>query len=100
MLSVVTMQDNKGGPFDAVLCVGSFFPEAGSEVGEDFAAYLKGDKRSPRQLYFIDTGDVLLQAFPDGRTLGANMHFLGAYGVRELYGLRVAFLSGRYDAAI
>merc|ERR1719324_425035 len=61
--------------------------------------YLKGDKRAPRDCYFIDTGEVLLQAAPKGRTLNSNLHFLGAYGVREVCGLRVAFLSGRYDPA-
>lgn len=101
LFSMVDMQDKKVGPFDALLCVGAFLPEAGSNVSEEsFLAYLQGEKQAPRACYFIDTGEVLLQAAPSGQTLGANLHFLGAYGVREICGLRVAFLSGCYDAAV
>jgi hypothetical protein len=32
--------------------------------------------------------------------LSEGLHFLGGFGVREISGLRVAFLSGRYDAEI
>lgn len=99
LFSIVETQDKKAGPFDAIFCVGCFFPSAGSIV-DSTKEYLQGEKKAPRDCYFIDTGAVLLQAAPQGRTLNGNLHFLGAYGVREVCGLRVAFLSGHYDAAI
>lgn len=99
VFSVVEAQDKKAGPFDALLCVGSFLPHAGSNA-ESAIEYLKGEKQAPRDCYFIDSGPFLLQAAPEGRTLNGNLHFLGAYGVKEVCGLRVAFLSGHYDPAV
>lgn len=94
----VETQEKKVGNFDAILCVGSLLPNS-SDIN-NIMPYLKGDKRAPRDCYFIDTGEVLLQAAPKGRILNSNLHFLGAYGVREVCGLRVAFLSGHYDPSI
>ena len=41
-----------------------------------------------------------LQAAPEGKKLCENLHFLGGFGVREIDGLTVAYLSGRYDAKV
>lgn len=99
LFATAEAQNSKVGPFDALLCVGAFMPEAGS--AEDSAsAYLGGQKQAPLECFFIDPGSVLLQAAPRGKTLGNCLHFLGAYGIREVCGLRVAFLSGHYDPAV
>merc|ERR1719453_1520463 len=42
----------------------------------------------------------MLQAAPEGKKLCENLHFLGGFGVQEIEGLTVAYLSGRYDAAV
>mmetsp|Transcript_174966 Transcript_174966/g.425693 ORF Transcript_174966/g.425693 Transcript_174966/m.425693 type:complete len:573 (+) Transcript_174966:8-1726(+) len=99
LFATVEAQEKKVGPFDALLCVGSFLPEAG-DAEESLSAYLSGQKKAPMECLFIDPGAVMLQAAPRGRTLGSNIHFLGAYGVREVCGLRVAFLSGHYDPEV
>merc|ERR1719271_80076 len=42
----------------------------------------------------------MLQAAPEGKKLCENLHFLGGFGVQEIEGLTVAYLSGRYDAKV
>jgi len=61
------------------------------------SAYTQGTARTPAPVYFIDSNPALLQAVPKGKQLGRDLHFLGGYGVKEVCGLQVAFLSGRYD---
>eukprot|EP00747_Dinoflagellata_sp_TGD_P024424 gnl/TRDRNA2_/TRDRNA2_130538_c0_seq2.p1 gnl/TRDRNA2_/TRDRNA2_130538_c0~~gnl/TRDRNA2_/TRDRNA2_130538_c0_seq2.p1 ORF type:complete len:600 (-),score=137.78 gnl/TRDRNA2_/TRDRNA2_130538_c0_seq2:89-1840(-) len=104
LFSTVNAQVAKVGPFDALLCVGSLVPcdSAGSleaDLPADSAACLKGEERPSIDMFFVDSSPALLQASPEGRQFGERLHFLGGYGVREICGLRVAFLSGRYDAA-
>lgn len=96
LAATVEAQASKVGAFDLVLCVGSFFAEAAG-VDEAAAAFLRGESRLPTRVHFIDTGAALLHASPGGRQLCENLHFLGGYGIREVCGLRVAFLSGVYD---
>jgi len=61
------------------------------------SAYTQGTARTPAPVYFIDSNPALLQAVPKGKQLGRDLHFLGGYGIKEVCGLQVAFLSGRYD---
>jgi len=98
LFTTVEAQNKKVGPFDALFCVGAFLPEAG--VQASLATYLKGEAQPPLDCYFIDSGVGMLQAAPAGKTVGANIHYLGAYGVRDICGLRTAFLSGRYDPSV
>eukprot|EP00928_Gymnodinium_smaydae_P057618 TRINITY_DN40833_c0_g1_i1.p1 TRINITY_DN40833_c0_g1~~TRINITY_DN40833_c0_g1_i1.p1 ORF type:complete len:608 (-),score=141.79 TRINITY_DN40833_c0_g1_i1:73-1821(-) len=101
LFATVEAQAAKVGPFDALLCVGALLPDASSadDAGAlaSAGAYLGGERGPPVATYFIDAGAALLHAAPEGRQLGENLHFLGAYGIREISGLRVAYLSGRYD---
>lgn len=95
------IQKSKNGPFDALLCVGNFF-------GTDATAltpYLTGKKAVPLPTFFVTGGEApceattLLDAIPDGGELAPNLTYLGRSGVCEVAGLRVAFLSGRFEAA-
>lgn len=108
LFATIESQVAKVGAFDAALCVGSFFPrlEAGADGGpsavvrDGFAPYFAGDKKAPVPTFFIDDSPVLLQAAPGGKRLCEGLHFLGGHGVRDVSGLRVAFLSGHYDAEV
>eukprot|EP00416_Gambierdiscus_australes_P026413 CAMPEP_0171068694 /NCGR_PEP_ID=MMETSP0766_2-20121228/8717_1 /TAXON_ID=439317 /ORGANISM="Gambierdiscus australes, Strain CAWD 149" /LENGTH=382 /DNA_ID=CAMNT_0011525037 /DNA_START=69 /DNA_END=1214 /DNA_ORIENTATION=+ len=99
LFATVEAQEKKVGPFDALLCVGSFLPEANSDE-ESVSAYINGSKQAALECYFVDPSAVMLQAAPRGRSFGGCLHFLGAYGVREVCGLRVAFLSGHYEPEV
>lgn len=96
LLTTVEAQMAKVGAFDMLLSVGSFFTD-GDDDASGMGAYLKGEKEVPVESYFVDAGPALVHASPQGRTLCENLHFLGGYGVKEISGLRVAFLSGRYN---
>jgi hypothetical protein len=95
LLTTVEAQVAEVGAFDMLLCVGSFLPE-GDEAAS-LGSYLSGEKKVPLDVYFIDAGAALVHAAPQGRKLCDNLHFFGGYGVREVNGLRIAFLSGRYN---
>eukprot|EP00439_Symbiodinium_sp_Y106_P027649 s4086_g3.t1 len=96
LLSTVQAQAAKVGGAEALLCVGRALPV--NEGFEGLIPYLTGEKQVPIETFFIDACPALLQAAPQGRTLCQNLHFLGGYGVKTICGLRVAFLSGDYDA--
>jgi len=95
LFSMVERQSAKVGHFDALLCVGSF-----SRVAETSSCpYLLGDQIAPAETYFIDSSPLLIQGAPAGCAFGEGLHFLGGYGVREIEGIRVAFLSGLFNEA-
>jgi len=98
LFTTVEAQIAKVGAFDMLLGVGCFMPDADAVVGS-VSAYLNGEKKVPLDSYFIDASAALVQASPRGRQLCDRLHFLGGYGVRDINGLRVAFLSGRYNPA-
>lgn len=90
-------------PFDVLFCVGGFLPGQGtpSDVSSSFAEYATGKKEAPVETYFLESRSAaLLQTAPDGKKLFDKVHFLGRYGVREICGLRVAYLSGHYDSKV
>lgn len=117
LFATVEAQEKKVGPFDALFCVGSFLPEVAPAAGANvagieaasavvansdaadagLAGYLTGEKRVPVECYFVDPGAALVHAAPRGKKIGEKLYFLGAYGVREICGLRVAYLSGHYN---
>eukprot|EP00808_Paulinella_micropora_P000970 g79670.t1 len=88
----------KKGPFEGVFCVGNFLAPGGEA---QLADYLSGAKKLPVPFYFIlgdeQTAHPLLNTKPEGVELCKNLTYLGRAGVKELLGLRVAFLSGGYD---
>ena len=65
------------GPFDALLCVGQFFPDSSDYLGE-FLGYIEGRSEIPLPTYFIgDYGasamKVLSAATKDPANLGFKM---------------------------
>lgn len=66
--------NKSAGPFDALLCVGQFFPDSPDQM-EDFMAYIEGGSSIPLPTYFIgDYGvaapKVLLAASKDSANRG------------------------------
>eukprot|EP00933_Yihiella_yeosuensis_P041841 TRINITY_DN36245_c0_g1_i1.p1 TRINITY_DN36245_c0_g1~~TRINITY_DN36245_c0_g1_i1.p1 ORF type:complete len:597 (+),score=141.34 TRINITY_DN36245_c0_g1_i1:75-1793(+) len=94
LFTTIEAQVAKVGAFEALFCVGSFMPE--NEEGGMFE-YTRKQKKVPLATYFVDTSAALVQSSPKGREICENLHFLGGYGVKDICGLRVAFLSGYYD---
>jgi len=101
LYSQVAAQQKKVGDFTALFAVGGFLPALGdSEAGAVLAEFVSGTRQVPIETYFIDSRSAaFLQAAPDGKKLCEKIQFLGGLGVRELHGLKVAYLSGCYDAA-
>ncbi|TSC31910.1 metallophosphoesterase [Corallococcus sp. Z5C101001] len=63
----------------------------------EFAEYADGLRRVKRPLYFIGGNNEDFEALhdlQDGGDLAPDVHYLGRAGLRELDGLRVAYLSG------
>lgn len=101
-----------GPPFDALLCVGQFFPTAGSDVDE-VMELIEGQKEMPLPTYFIGdygeaAGVVLSSAkskvasaglIMEGICVCKNLYWLKGSGVFDLHGLRMAYLGGKYVAS-
>ncbi|CAL0306981.1 unnamed protein product [Lupinus luteus] len=109
LLKRVSSVNKSAGPFDALLCVGQFFPDSPDQLDE-FMAYIEGRSQSkfPVPIYFIgDYGigapKVLLKASKDSANLGFKMdglricddlYWLKGSGKFNLFGLSVVYLSG------
>eukprot|EP00929_Paragymnodinium_shiwhaense_P051810 TRINITY_DN26014_c0_g1_i2.p1 TRINITY_DN26014_c0_g1~~TRINITY_DN26014_c0_g1_i2.p1 ORF type:complete len:647 (+),score=118.05 TRINITY_DN26014_c0_g1_i2:117-2057(+) len=99
----VENQQKRIGKFDLLFAAGAFLPDAaaGKEGAEQFASYVSGKEQAPVQTYFIESKSAaLLQTAAQGKQLCENIHFLGGYGIQEIDGLQVAYLSGRYDPSV
>lgn len=96
-----------GRPVDVVLAVGDVEafrrPDdhrrkaAKRTMPAEFAEYADGSRRVRRPLYFIGGNNEDFEALhdaPEGFELAPDVHYLGRAGLRELYGLRVGYLSG------
>ncbi|XP_042057681.1 zinc finger CCCH domain-containing protein 64-like [Salvia splendens] len=107
----VSSVNKSAGPFDALLCVGQFFPDAPEQL-EEFNDYVEGRSKIPIPTYFIgDYGiaapKTLGAAAKDSANLGfkmdglkvcENLYWLRGSGKFLLDGLSVAYLSGRQSA--
>ncbi|KAE9602460.1 hypothetical protein Lalb_Chr12g0199801 [Lupinus albus] len=109
LLKRVSSVNKSAGPFDALLCVGQFFPDSPDQLDE-FMSYIEGRSQSqfPLPIYFIgDYGigapNVLLKASKDSSNLGFkmdgfrichNLYWLKGSGKFSLFGLSVVYLSG------
>jgi len=104
LFTQVANQQKRSGNFNVLLSVGAFLPgmgEGAKEAAAALAQYVSGKEKVPINTYFIESRSAaMLQACPAGKTLCENLHFLGGFGVREIEGLTVAYLSGRYDATV
>ncbi|KAL5572475.1 hypothetical protein UlMin_022072, partial [Ulmus minor] len=73
----VASVNKSAGPFDALLCVGQFFPDSADRL-EEFTDYIEGRSEIPLPTYFIgDYGvgaaKVLLAASKEPKNLGFKM---------------------------
>lgn len=97
--------NDKSGPFDLLLCIGPFFADADDVEADDrdpdpeLAAYLSGETPVPLPTYCIGAWGAGSSAAVRMLRDGANerLHFLGRSGVREVEGLLIAYLDGRYN---
>ncbi|CAL9112288.1 unnamed protein product [Musa acuminata var. zebrina] len=99
------------GPFDALLCVGQFFPDSADGLDE-VADYIEGRSAVPIPTYF--TGDYGVGAArflsaasklpsnrgfkTDGLEVCPNLFWLKGSGKFSLHGLSVMYLSGRQSS--
>ncbi|KAG9455617.1 hypothetical protein H6P81_000125 [Aristolochia fimbriata] len=104
----VALVNKSAGPFDALLCVGQFFPDS-PEQHEEFFDYLGGRSSVPLPTYFIgDYGlgaaKVLSTASGDPSNLGfkmdglricENLFWLKGSGKFTLHGVSIMYLSGK-----
>jgi len=101
LFTQVEKQQKHVGAFDVLFSVGAFLPGTGGDASkgaEMLAEYASGKRKAPIDTYFIDSRSApFLQAAPEGKALCENITFLGGFGIREVRGLRVAYLSGHYD---
>lgn len=94
------LQDLKesGTDIAVVFAVGRFLPPETTSEDEFRRQCQETELAAP--VYFIDsTAEDLIdsaQKTSDCISFGPNIFFLGAYGIREVEGLTVAFLSGKY----
>eukprot|EP00049_Salpingoeca_infusionum_P024059 m.14636 g.14636 ORF g.14636 m.14636 type:complete len:554 (+) comp6381_c0_seq2:115-1776(+) len=89
------------GPFDAVLCCGSFFGRDGS-VDDEWLTYTAGKATVPVPTYIcgpVTAAQVKHYPLsPSGGDLCTNVTFLGSASVSTLIGgLKIAVLSGTHD---
>ncbi|KAI4344517.1 hypothetical protein L6164_011734 [Bauhinia variegata] len=109
----VSSVNKSAGPFDALFCVGQFFPDSPDQLDE-FMGYIEGRTQIPLPTYFIgDYGvgapKVLLAASKDpvnsgfkmdGLKVCENLYWLKGSGKFVLLGLSVAYLSGRQSSVV
>ncbi|XP_068652262.1 zinc finger CCCH domain-containing protein 64 isoform X1 [Aristolochia californica] len=107
----VAAVNKSAGPFDALLCVGQFFPDSPELQGE-FLDYLEGGSSFPLPTYFI--GDYGLGAAKvlsavsrdpsnlgfktDGLRICENLFWLKGSGKFFLHGVSVMYLSGKHSS--
>ncbi|XP_023645490.1 zinc finger CCCH domain-containing protein 64 [Capsella rubella] len=99
------------GQFDALICVGQFFPDS-SELLDEFLDYVEGRAQVPIPTYFTGDYGVVApkilsttskkaenQGFKmDGLEVCHNLFWLRGSGKFTLHGLSVAYLSGRQSS--
>lgn len=94
--TLLDLKEN-GTKIDLVFAVGRFCPEASAY--EDFRSQCQ-ETELAAPVYFIDSAaeDLIDAAQKNSEIIsfGKDISFLGAYGIREIEGLTVAFLSGKY----
>ena len=100
LMSKVSKVEASHGPFALLLCVGQFFSSATHDNAE-LQPFLAGLSRVPVPTHFIcgaEEHSALIDHLPDGGELCPGLHYLGRAGVKQLAGLKVAYLSGEFDA--
>lgn len=77
-----------------MLIVGKVCPSQTSSIFND----IRSKKLSfPLPTYFIDGSDMsymLGYLYPEGKDIAENFHYLGNFGVKQIEGVNVGFVSG------
>ncbi|KAH9328019.1 hypothetical protein KI387_000127, partial [Taxus chinensis] len=108
----VATVNKANGPFDALLCVGQFFPNHVEELDE-MKQYVQGQQEIPLPTYFIgDFGEGVAsvlcaaklksaeQGFKmEGIPVCNNIYWLKGSGKFILHGLSIAYLAGRSSSS-
>jgi len=94
----VEKQMKQHGKFDMLFACGKFLPSSKAQ-NAGLQKYVTGQKDVPIPTYFIDSeSGVFMKTASAGRKLGkTSIEFLGSYGVKEIEGLRVGYISGKYN---
>lgn len=102
LFSQVQGQQKRVGAFDVLFAVGAFLPPIGApSAAEGLKEYVTGARKAPIDTYFIESQSAaMISAAAEGKQMCDRVHFLGGFGIRCVAGLRVAFLSGRYDPTV
>eukprot|EP00397_Hematodinium_sp_SG-2012_P002373 GEMP01002379.1.p1 GENE.GEMP01002379.1~~GEMP01002379.1.p1 ORF type:complete len:1250 (+),score=322.31 GEMP01002379.1:88-3837(+) len=92
----VSRQQAQHGKFDILIACGKFLPTQKAQQG-GLQVYLSGEKEVPIKTYFVDSDSgVFMHTAHNGRKIGeTNIDFLGSFGVQDVDGLRVGYISGR-----
>eukprot|EP00123_Amoebidium_parasiticum_P001421 comp12500_c0_seq1/m.7457 comp12500_c0_seq1/g.7457 ORF comp12500_c0_seq1/g.7457 comp12500_c0_seq1/m.7457 type:complete len:626 (-) comp12500_c0_seq1:152-2029(-) len=104
LYSRVRSIQKKVGPFDLLLCAGSFFSEDERAPEDEWNNILSGDNPVPIPTYVLGGTRrhhaKFFAAIPNGGDLAPNIHYLGRRGIfKTAEGLTIAYLSGIYDAS-
>lgn len=88
----ITLLSSKGQNFDLLFCVGNTL-----SFTFQIKPYVSKEKVFPIPTYFIDASELsfsLNELFPNGVEICPNFTFLGRSGIKEIMGLKVAYLNG------
>ncbi|XP_019053876.1 PREDICTED: zinc finger CCCH domain-containing protein 64 isoform X2 [Nelumbo nucifera] len=108
----VSSVNKSTGPFDALFCVGQFFPDSADRL-EELSDYVDGRSKVPIPTYFVGDYGVgapkVLSAASrnpdnqgfkmDGLKICENLYWLKGSGKFKLHGLCVVYLSGRQSSS-
>eukprot|EP00250_Pteridium_aquilinum_P012486 c20756_g3_i1 orf=573-2408(-) len=109
----ISSVNKANGPFDALLCVGQFFPSDTSGIHE-VMQFVDGVHEIPLPTYFIgdygETAGTILSSAKlkagqtglalEGIPVCKNLYWLKGSGIFHLEGLRVAYLAGKYVPSV
>ena len=88
----ISLLSSKGQTFDSLFCVGNTLT-----FTFDMKPYLSKEKTFPLPTYFLDSSELsfsLNELYPEGKEIFENLTFLGKEGIKEIQGLKIAYLNG------
>lgn len=88
----ISLLSSKGQTFDCLFCVGNTLT-----FTFNIMPYITLEKTFPLPTYFLDSSELsfsLNDLFPEGKEIFNNFTFLGRSGIKEIQGLKVAYLNG------
>lgn len=78
-------------------------PEKYKNIGE-FPLFFNGKESYPCPVYFIhgnhENVNLLFPIFQNGGEIISNVHYLGRSGIKDIKGLKIAYLSGVYAKSV